>query len=398
MDSHLLETIDWWKRWSDDVHRQSEVDGQVLRSSIVLKALTYAPTGAIIAAPTTSLPETLGGARNWDYRYSWVRDATFSLRALADIGCYMEAEEFRKFMMRSAAGSGDDLQIMYGVRGERRLTENVLEHLEGYRQSSPVRIGNEAYKQLQTDVYGELVHLLWNWHLRGESPTCDYWRFLIDLANAAAKKSKEPDRGLWEIRGEPQHFVHSKVMCWSALDRAIKLACDCKQDVPYDCWQAECDRIKNEIYERGIDKEHGNFCQSYETNALDSALLLLPNTGFVAWHDPLMLATTERIRKTLMRDGLLMRYDFGRTDDGMNQKEGAFLACSFWLVECLAHQGKVSEAQEFFEFLCEKSNDLGLFSEEFDSFSNELLGNFPQGLTHLSHVAAAVAIARASQE
>ncbi len=391
----MEETLKWWNRWAAQGKCEG-IDGSAIRrSAITLKALTNAPTGAIIAAPTTSLPESPGGSRNWDYRYSWIRDSSLSVRSLAEIDCVTEADGFRRFIQRSAAGSADKLQIMYGVGGERRLTELNLDYLDGYRGAKPVRIGNAASDQVQLDAYGELLDLSWHWHQRGSSPDDDYWRFLLDLVDTAAARWNEKDRGIWESRGEPQHFVHSKVMCWAALDRGIRLAEECLRQAPLRRWKKVRSEIRAAIEKEGYDEERGIFVQAFGSSALDSALLLLPTVDFVAWDDPRMIRTTDAIRENLDDHGMLLRYRITDTDDGLRGIEGTFLACSFWLAECLAHQGRTDEARDIFDRVASTSNDLGLFAEEFDTHSGEMLGNFPQGLTHLSHIAAAVALAEA---
>jgi GH15 family glucan-1,4-alpha-glucosidase len=393
LDRRLAMAIKWWCDWS----AQARLDGPdgpgAIRSAIVLKALTNAPTGAIIAAPTTSLPETPGGSRNWDYRYSWIRDSVLSARSLADIGCVHEAGAFGRFIQRSAAGAADSLQIMYGPGGERTLTEIELGHLEGYRGARPVRVGNAAAHQTQLDAYGELLDLSWRWYQRGQTIDDDDWRFLLDLVNTAAVRWREPDMGIWEIRGEPQHFVHSKVFCWAALDRGIRLAEACLRQAPLAEWKATRDEIRAAVEREGYDHERGIFVQAFGGKALDAALLLLPSVDFVAYDDERMIRTTDAIRAELERDGLLLRYRVDETDDGLEGEEGAFLACTFWLAECLARQGRLEGARAVFDHVTATGNDLGLFAEEWDPHAGEMLGNFPQGLTHLSHIAAALALA-----
>ncbi|MGH7764307.1 MAG: glycoside hydrolase family 15 protein [Candidatus Dormibacteraceae bacterium] len=391
LDSQLDRTIRWWQGWSDQISLEGVYRPGVARSAIVLKGLSQLHSGAIVAAATTSLPESSGGSRNWDYRYSWIRDSSFSVRSLTDIGCYREADDFRRFIQRSAAGSAEELQIMYGVQGERRLTEIELK-LEGYRGSRPVRIGNAAASQLQMDAYGELLELSWRWHLLGHSPDDDYWRFLYDLVELAVDGWRDPDHGLWEIRGEPQHFVHSKVMCWVAVDRGLKLAEQCMRKIPERRWRRARAEIRRFVEDRGYDRKRRTFVQAIGSSNLDAALLLLPSVGFVDYCDPRMVGTVAAIQAGLEVDGLVQRYRTSETADGVGGREGSFLACTFWLAECLARQGRLDEARIAFDRVLATSNDLGLFAEEYDSRADEMLGNFPQALTHLSHIAAAVAL------
>lgn len=395
LDRRLSETVAWWQRWAagaravDGLHEGPDAPG-ALRSAIVLKALTNAPTGAMVAAVTTSLPESPGGARNWDYRFSWVRDSSFAVRALAELGHDAEADGFRRFVERSAAGSAHELQIMYGVGGERRLGEIVLDRMAGYRGARPVRLGNAAYAQSQLDVYGWLLDLAWRWHERGHSPDDDYWRFLVDLVNMAADRWSERDRGIWEVRGEPRHFVHSKAMCWVAVDRGLRLARDTGRRAPVRRWTQVRREIRGAIETKGYDARRGVFTQAFGRRPMDSALLLLPEVGFVEFDDERMVRTTDAVREELDQGGLLLRY---ANRDGLDGEEGAFVACTFWLATCLARQGRAREAREVFDRAAATSNDLGLFAEEYDPRTREMLGNFPQGLTHLSHIAAAVALA-----
>jgi GH15 family glucan-1,4-alpha-glucosidase len=389
LDRRLEQTVAWWRGWSARAGRLGHDQAAVDRSATVLKALTQATTGAIAAAATTSLPETPGGSRNWDYRASWVRDSVFALRSLAELGYTAEADGFRRFAQRSAAGSAHELQIMYGLGGERRLVELTLDDLEGYGGARPVRIGNAAARQHQHDVYGELLDLAWSWHRQGHSPDADDWRFLVELVNAAAERWTTPDRGIWELRGRPRHLVHSKVMCWVALDRGLRLAAELDFAAPVARWTATRAAILAAVERHGYDARRGVFTQEFDRPELDAALLLLPSVGFVAWDDQRMLRTVDAIRRELEVDGLLLRY---RASDGLEGAEGAFVACTFWLAECLARQGRGAEAHAAFARASATANDLGLFAEEVDPASGALLGNFPQALTHLSHIAAAVAL------
>jgi GH15 family glucan-1,4-alpha-glucosidase len=393
IDRRLDETIAWWETWSAQVQFTGPDAPGVLRSAITLKALTYAPTGAIVAAPTSSLPETPRGVRNWDYRYSWIRDSTLSVDTLGAIGCATEADHFRQFIQRSAAGSATNLQVMYGIGGEHRLTEFYLEDLEGYREAKPVRVGNAAANQLQLDAYGFLVDLSWRWyHQQGYTFDDDYWRFLVDLIDTAAERWEEPDCGIWEVRSEPQHFVYSKALCWAALDRGIRLADACMRKAPVRRWTRVRNQIRAAIEKRGYDKERGIFTQTFDGQALDAALLVLPSVGFVEYEDPRMVRTADAIHKELCHNGLIRRYRIDQTDDGLVGEEGTFLACSFWLAECFAHQGRIEEARHLFDRAVSCDNDLGLFAEEYDPETDQLQGNFPQGLTHLAHISAAVAL------
>jgi len=391
LDARLDETVEWWRRWFTTLSVKGDGADDVRRSAAVLKALSYTPTGAIVAAPTTSLPEVIGGKRNWDYRYSWIRDSSFTVRAIADVGCEAEADSFRRFILRTAAGSVHDLQVCYGVRGERRLQEMELD-MEGYRGSRPVRVGNSAEHQVQLDVYGEILNLTWRWHKRGHSPGDDDWRFLLELVDAAAERWQEPDQGIWEWSGEPRHFVHSKALCWAAVDRGLRLAKECMRKAPEQRWRKARDEIREAVESEGYDKERGVFVQVFGGDDLDAALLLLPVDGFLDWDDERMVRTTDAIREELDDHGLIRRYNGA---DGIGGREGAFIPCSFWLAECLVHQGRVEEAREVFDRALATANDLGLFSEEFDTRSGEAVGNFPQGLTHLSHIAAAQALRQA---
>jgi GH15 family glucan-1,4-alpha-glucosidase len=391
LDRRLQFTIDWWREWSGKIAYDAKNRDQVVRSALALKALTNAPTGAIAAAVTTSLPEWIGGVRNWDYRYSWIRDSIFTVRSLGDLGASTEADAFRRFLERCAAGSVDDLQILYGLGGERRrwLNEWEIGWLEGYRGSKPVRVGNGAAAQAQHDTFGYLLDLAWRWAKRGNEPDEDYWAFLVAAVNAAARRWPEPDHGIWEVRSEPRHFVHSKVACWEALDHGARLAEQFGFEAPRQSWAAAAEELRAAIESRGYDPERGVFVQAFDSRNLDAALLLLPRTGFVAWDDERMVRTVEAIRDELSVEGFVWRY---RDPDGLPGEEGAFLPCSFWLAESLARGGNRDAALEVFEAAALTANDLGLFAEEFDPASREMLGNFPQGLTHLSYISAAIAL------
>jgi GH15 family glucan-1,4-alpha-glucosidase len=390
LDRRLEQTVAWWRGWSARGSLLGPDPAAVLRSATVLKSLNQDNTGAIAAAATTSLPEAPGGPRNWDYRASWVRDSVFALRSLAELGYTAEADGFRRFVQRSAAGSAQELQIMYGLGGQRRLVELTLADLEGYGGARPVRIGNAAARQHQHDVYGELLDLAWAWHQRGKTPGADDWRFLSELVNAAADRWTTPDHGIWELRGQPVHLVHSKVMCWVALDRGLRLATDLGFPAPVAGWTATREAIRAAVERHGYDPARGVFTQAFGRPDMDAALLLLPAVGFVAWDDQRMLRTVDAVRAELEVDGLLLRY---RAPDGLEGAEGAFVACTFWLAECLARQARTGQAEIAFAKASAAANDLGLFAEEFHPATGTLLGNFPQALTHLSHITAAVALA-----
>ena len=394
IDRRLQQTIAWWRRWVARGRYWPEFREHVVRSALVLKALTCAPTGAIVAAPTTSLPEVIGGPRNWDYRYTWIRDSTLTLAALLSVGHEDVARGFKLFIERTTAGRATDLQIMYRCYGERRLPELVLPHLEGYRGSRPVRVGNAAADQQQLDVFGELLDL---WHLSAQLAVPvseDEWRFLRGLVEAARALWRKPDQGLWEMRGPPRHFVHSKVMCWVALDRGIELAETQKLPCDLDGWRIEREEMRREIERRGVDPERGCFVQSFDSRELDASLLLLPIVGFIDASDPRMRATVVNLERDLGVDGLLLRRYRAGLDDGLSGEEAYFLMASFWLVEVLAMQGRVEEAEARFKRLLVLGNDVNLFAEEYRPGVG-LLGNFPQAFTHVAIIGAAQQLADA---
>ncbi len=389
----FIETRNWWKQWSAKIPFKDGPGVHVKRSAIVLKALTYAPTGAIVAAPTTSLPERIGGERNWDYRFCWIRDSIFTVHSLGHLGLEAEADGVRRFIQRTAAGNADELQVLYGVDGKRRLTEITLDGLDGWRGSRPVRIGNAAEGQFQADMYGTIVELSWRWSERGARPQPHYWDFLVEIVEAAIARWRAPDRGIWEVRSQPRHFVHSKVMCWAAIDGGIALAQRHSLPAPIVRWQKARDELRRHIESHGVDRRRGIFVRAYGAQDVDAALLLLPSVDFVPYDDPRMLRTTDAIRGDLSRNnGLILRYV---REDGLRGAEGTFLACTFWLAEVLAHQGRIAHARKAFKRACQCANDLGLFSEQYAADSGQMLGNFPQGLTHLAHASAAVALAGA---
>ncbi len=389
LKAHYTETKKWWEHWAAKICYRDGGGASILRSAIVLKALSFAPTGAIVAAVTTSLPESEGGERNWDYRFCWLRDSIFTVHALSTLGLEAEAEGVRRFIQRSAAGNAEELQVLYAVDGKRRLPEVTLDGLEGWRSSRPVRIGNGASTQFQLDMYGLVVELSWRWSERGVRPEKDYWDFLVSIIEAAIDKSRKPDRGIWEIRSAPRHFVHSKVMCWAAIDGGIAMAEKYDLPAPLERWRQERDALRINIETRGVDHERGIFVQSYGSDQVDAALLLLPGVDFVRFDDERMVRTTEVIRQELMSEGLILRY---KSQDGLQGREGVFLACTFWLAESLARQGRRREALRTFKHATAAANDLGLFAEEYAPLGKEMLGNFPQGLTHLAHISAALAL------
>jgi GH15 family glucan-1,4-alpha-glucosidase len=384
----LEETKSFWREWNNDgVLDVPETWQPVLhRSLMVLKALTYAPTGGIVAAPTTSLPEAVGGGRNWDYRYCWLRDATLTLLALLDGGHVEEAKQWRAWLLRAVAGDPADTQIMYGVAGERRLTELELPWLPGYEGSAPVRIGNAASAQLQLDVYGEVMDALYQARVHGlefEEHAWDLQKTLLDYLEEAWK---EPDDGIWEVRGPRRHFVHSKVMAWVAFDRGVRTVETQGVDADVDSWRATRDAIHREVCERGYNASLGTFTQSYDSTELDASLLVMPLVGFLPASDQRMRATIEAIERDLTHDGLVLRYRTETSIDGLAPGEGVFLPCSFWLVDCLELLGRHDEAYALFERLLGLANDVGLLSEEYDPAGKRLLGNFPQAFTHLALV------------
>jgi GH15 family glucan-1,4-alpha-glucosidase len=392
IDRRLDATLDWWRAWTAQQQLRGPDAPAATRSATVLKGLTYSPTGALAAAATTSLPEDRGmkGERNWDYRYSWVRDSALAVRSLARLGFEREAEGFRRFIERSAAGNARDLQVVYGLEGERRLRELELEHLSGYGGARPVRVGNNAVGQHQHDAYGQLVEQSWRWYERGHEPDDDYWRFILDLVEAAIDHWREPDSGFWEWRGEPRHFVQSKAMSWVAVDRGLRLAERCMRKAPERRWKQAREEIREAIESEGYDRDRGTFVQAFGNPDLDAVLLRLPVIEFVAYDDERMIRTTDAIMRELDFDGLLRRYT---SDDGLEGEEGAFVACSFWLVECLARQRRPEEARAVFDRAISTANGLGLFAEQYDPASGQMLGNFPQALSHISHLEAALALA-----
>jgi GH15 family glucan-1,4-alpha-glucosidase len=373
-----------WEEWSSAASRRGDWSAHVLRSAITLKALTYRPTGGIVAAASTSLPEALGGVRNWDYRYCWLRDATFTLMALMNAGFHQEAAAWRAWLRRAVAGDPAQVQIMYGLAGERRLDEWILPWLHGYEGSTPVRIGNAAAGQLQIDIYGEVLDALYQASVHGLGDIHVDWDLQSALIQHLVAIWKEPDDGIWEVRGERRHFTHSKVMAWVALDRAIKSVERYHLPGPLETWRAVREEIHREVCERGFNSACGAFVQSYASDALDASALLIPLVGFLPPSDPRVKSTVAAIERNLIENGLVLRYRHESTDDGLPGSEGAFLACSFWLVDNLVLLGRREEAQAMFDRLLSLRNDLGLLAEEYDAVNGRMLGNFPQAFSHIA--------------
>src|SRR3954468_19775501 len=376
----LDDTVDYWESWIGECQYAGDRLADVHRSALVLKALTYAPTGALIAAATTSLPEEIGGERNWDYRFTWIRDATLTLTSLFVLGLGNEAVAFKQWLERTGAGRPQDLQIMYGVEGQRMLPEIILDHLAGHHGSRPVRVGNGAVKQLQLDSFGQLLESAYLFARAGGDITTDNWRYLSGLADICSERWAAPDQGIWEIRDEPRHFTHSKVNCWLALKRAVQLA-ELRGETPSARWAEG----RDEIGERLLDDARGRgwFAQAWGSDVPDASALLVPAVGFIAATDPLVEQTVDVVAKELSCDGLLLRY---RADDGLRGGEGAFLLCSFWLVDVLAHAGRVDAAADLLELLRGLANDVGLYAEEFEPKTGAHLGNMPQAFTHMALV------------
>lgn len=379
----LAETEQLWDEWSRHLGYRGEWRDAVMRSLITLKALTYAPTGGIVAAPTTSLPEELGGERNWDYRYCWLRDATITLEALLRGGYLDEAKAWREWLLRAVAGNPADLQIMYGVAGERRLLEWQVDWLPGYEESRPVRVGNAAARQFQLDVYGEVADALYL-GVRNGLPPDDYaWTIQRKLLEHLESQWYRPDEGLWEVRGPRRHFVHSKVMAWVAADRAVHMIEDYGRRGDAVRWKALRAEIHREVCDKGFDADRNTFTQSYGAPELDAALLYIPRVGFLPPSDPRVVGTVEAVQRELMVDGFVVRYRSDESVDGLQGEEGAFLACSFWLADSLQMLGRRKEARELFERLLAIRNDVGLLSEEYDPRSGRLVGNMPQAFSHV---------------
>ncbi len=398
-DAKLAQTLTCWREWISTCNYAGSHAELVQRSALVLKMMTYAPTGAIVAAPTTSLPEEIGGERNWDYRFTWLRDASFTLYALSVLGFTDEAHAFTHWLQRLSFSNGEDLQIMYGIRGERELAEKVLEHLSGYQNSRPVRIGNGAAHQSQLDVFGEVLDCIHQYRRQGcferynEKVEGPLWFLMCAMAEHVCNHWQEPDNGIWEVRDGLHHFVYSKVMCWVALDRVIRAAEQEELEADIDRWRQVRDLIRTDILANGYNPQLGAFTQFYGSTTLDASSLLLPLVGFISPDDPRMRSTVDRILEHLTDErGFVFRYN---SDDGLTGHEGTFTLCSFWLVDNLAMQGRVDEARSLFERLVSYAGRLGLFSEEIEAEQGMALGNYPQAFTHIALINSAHNLRRA---
>jgi GH15 family glucan-1,4-alpha-glucosidase len=380
------DTERYWLDWAGGIGYDGPFQDAVYRSLLTLKGLTYEPSGGIVAAATTSLPETLGGSRNWDYRYCWLRDSTFTLVALVGAGLHEEARAWQQWVLRAVAGDPADLQIMYGIDGTRRLPEYELPWLPGYEGASPVRIGNDAAGQVQGDVPGEVLAAAHVGRTAGIVPMERSWQLQRWLAGRLQEAWKKPDNGIWESRGERQHFVYSKVMCWVAFDSLVKGVERVGLDGPVERWRAVRDEIHSDVLEKGYDAARGTFTQAYGSRALDACALLIPRVGFLPYDDERVISTVETIRNELTEDGLVLRYRTDQSDDGLAGREGSFLICSFWMVYALLGIGRHREAEDLFDRLLALRNDVGLLSEEYDTRAQRLVGNFPQAFTHLALV------------
>jgi GH15 family glucan-1,4-alpha-glucosidase len=385
-EAALEKTTHYWRQWTGHCRIDGDYAEPVRRSLITLKALTYAPTGGIVAAPTTSLPEWIGGRRNWDYRYCWLRDATLTLLALMGGGYYDEARAWREWLVRAVAGSPAQMQIMYGLAGERRLPEWEVPWLPGFANSAPVRIGNAAAAQLQLDVYGEVMDALYQGRKAGLDAYAPAWGLQCALIEHLEKVWNMPDEGIWEVRGPRRHFTYSKIMCWVAFDRAVKMVEQERVQGPVERWRALRREIHDEVCRRGFDTARNTFVQSYDSSELDASLLLIPITGFLPADDPRMAGTVQAIERELLEDGFVHRYHSRETLDGLPPGEGAFLPCTFWLADNYLLQGRVDEARRLFDRLLGLCNDVGLIAEEYEPGTRQLLGNFPQAFTHVALV------------
>jgi GH15 family glucan-1,4-alpha-glucosidase len=393
----LAATEKFWGDWTAKFEHDGPWKDMLTRSLITLKALTYAPTGGIVAAPTTSLPEWIGGVRNWDYRFCWLRDATITLLAFMNAGYYGEALAWREWLLRAVAGRPEQAQIMYGLAGERRLSEWELPWLKGFRDSAPVRVGNIAHSQLQLDVYGEVMDAMHQARKGGLDKHDEGWAVQLAFTTHLEKVWTEPDESIWEVRSGRRHFTYSKIMAWVAFDRSIKSSEQYRLDGPVERWKEIRDTIHREVCQRAFDPDQNSFVQSYDSAELDASLLLIPVVGFLPPTDPRVIGTVEAIERRLMAGGFVRRYDTARANDGLPPGEGVFLACSFWLVDAYVMLGRLDDAQTLFRRLTTLCNDVGLLSEEYDPASGELLGNFPQAFSHVALVNSAFNLTRAAK-
>ncbi|HVT30294.1 MAG TPA: glycoside hydrolase family 15 protein [Lacipirellulaceae bacterium] len=391
----IKHTETWWKEWASHCNYDGPWRDAVKRSLITLKALTFAPTGGMVAAPTTSLPEKIGGVRNWDYRFCWIRDSTFTFYSLISNGYQEEAKHFRDWLLRAVAGHPSELQILYSVLGSRRLDEQEVNWLEGYENSRPVRLGNAAYKQFQLDVYGEVIDLLHVCRRKGLWQDDPSWQLEMSIFRFLEEAWARPDNGIWEVRGPQRHFTNSKFMAWVVFDRAIKALESGNFEGPIDRWRQIRETIHKQVCEQGFNRELGSFVQSYGSDALDASLLMMPLVGFLPADDPRVKGTVDAIERSLLHDGFVRRYATQKVVEQLPSGEGAFLPCSFWYVDNLALQGRNDEAAEMFERLLSIRNDVGLLSEEYDPKEKRLLGNFPQAFSHVGLVNSAHNLAMA---
>jgi GH15 family glucan-1,4-alpha-glucosidase len=385
----LEDATKFWSAWAGQLQYEGKYREIVERSLITLKAMTFRPTGGVVAAITTSLPESIGGERNWDYRYCWLRDTTFTLLALTAGGYFEEAAAWQDWLLRALAGSPDQVQTLYGLRGERQLVEWEAGWLGGYEDSRPVRVGNAAAAQVQLDIYGEMLDCFFHAQQSMGRHAEEDFRILVLLLEHLETIWNEPDEGIWETRGGPQHFTHSKMMAWVAFDRAVRLAGELNYRAPLDKWKKIRDEIHEQVCARGFNNERGCFVQAYGSDQLDAALLLMPQVGFLPGSDPRVKATVEAIERELMPDGFVLRYNTAKVDDGLPAGEGVFIACSFWMVSSLKAIGREDDARKLFERLLTLRNDVGLLSEEYDTKNQRLVGNFPQAFSHIALVVAA---------
>ncbi len=388
----IEETTSLWRKWSERCTYKGNARDAVMRSLITLKSLTYWPSGGVVAAATTSLPEQIGGERNWDYRFCWLRDSSVTLEALNRCGYLEEAQRFRDWLIRAVAGDPSQMQIMYGISGKRRLTETEVDYLPGYENSAPVRIGNAASDQFQLDVYGEVMDAQEYGRSNGIKASEEAWSLELQLAGFVEKHWQDPDDGIWEVRGGRKHFTHSKVMAWVAIDRTVRGIRDHGLPGDADHWQALADKIHADVLKHGVDPKRNCFTQYYGSTEMDASLLVIPQVGFLPLDDERIINTVHAVATDLDKNGLILRYRADATDDGLTGEEGTFIMCSFWLVECLAMIGEVEKAQMLFDRLLDIRNDVGLLSEEYDTVHHRMLGNMPQAFSHVGLINAALAL------